>query len=150
LDKIKKLDLSWHSAWLPNVQSYYCTATKYLGTFNGKPKYKILYLHDIIMNANEGDYVDHIHHDTLDNRKENLRITINKENTKHRKGKNTNNKSGYRNVCWVNKEQKWIVQLQINGKNTVLGRFKENELDIAGQFAEEMRQKYYGEFKGLS
>ena len=42
----------------------------------------------------------------------------------------------------------WIVQLSINKKNTCLGKFEYDELDKAGQFAEEMRQKYYGEFAG--
>lgn len=40
------------------------------------------------------------------------------------------------------------MQLQINKKNTVLGKFDYEDLDKAGQFAEEMRQKYYGEFAG--
>ena len=71
--------------------------------------------------------------------------TIN-ENLKNRKGRNSNNKSGYRNVSWDG--YKWIVQLQVNGKNTCLGRFPENELEQAGKFAEEMRQKYYGKFAG--
>ena len=29
-----------------------------------------------------------------------------------------------------------------------VGKFEYDELDKAGQFAEEMRQKYYGEFAG--
>jgi hypothetical protein len=40
------------------------------------------------------------------------------------------------------------VQLQVNGKNTHLGRFKKDQLEEAGKFAEEMRQKYYGVFAG--
>jgi hypothetical protein len=43
-----------------------------------------------------------------------------------------------------------MVQLQIDGKNTCLKRFKENELEEAGKFAEEMRNKYYGEYAGNS
>ena len=40
------------------------------------------------------------------------------------------------------------VNYQIDGKNTHLGRFDYEDLDKAGKFAEEMRQKYYGEFAG--
>ena len=42
----------------------------------------------------------------------------------------------------------WSVQLQVEGKNTTLKRFKKDQLKEAGEFAEEMRQKYYGEFAG--
>ena len=97
------------------------------------------------MNAN-GETVDHINGNTFDNRKTNLRIVEDSNNLTNRKSKNSNNKSGYRNVCWSKSESKWLVQLQINGKNTVLGKF--DDVDEAGRFAEEMRQKYYGEFAG--
>jgi hypothetical protein len=40
------------------------------------------------------------------------------------------------------------VQLQINGKNTILGKFPYEQLEEAGAFAEQMRQKYYGEYAG--
>jgi len=42
----------------------------------------------------------------------------------------------------------WSVQLQIDGKNTTLKRFPKDQLDEAVIFAEEMRQKYYGEWAG--
>ena len=39
--------------------------------------------------------------------------------------------------------------MKINlSKNKVLGTFKENELEKAGKFAEEMRNKYYGIYAG--
>ena len=99
------------------------------------------------MNA-EGQDVDHINNNTLDNRKCNLRISEHKHNTRNRHGRNSNNKSGYRNVCWSKGEQKWLVQLQVNGKSTCLGKFPYDELEQAGKFAEEMRQKLYGEYAG--
>ena len=76
-------------------------------------------------------------------------IISNKNNLTNRKGKNINNTSGYRNVYWDKKMQKWAVQLQINKKGVVLGTFPKNKLEEAGKFAEEMRQKYYGEFAGV-
>jgi hypothetical protein len=36
----------------------------------------------------------------------------------------------------------------INGKNTVLGKF--SDVHEAGKFAEEMRQKHYGDYAGES
>jgi len=89
-------------------------------------------------------YIDHINHDTLDNRKSNLRASSNDENTKHRKSKNSNNKSGFRNVAII--KGWYTVQLMIDGKNQSLAKFKYAE--DAGEYAETARQKYYGEFHG--
>lgn len=144
LYRLLKYNKSWNASWRKDSQSYYVCACEYLETVNGKPKYKIHYLHRWLFDYPEGIVIDHINHDTLDNRRTNLRLTEQKKNLEHRSGANKNNKSGYRNVCLI--ENKWIVQLQINGKNTKLGSF--DDVHEAGKFAEEMRQKYYGEFKG--
>jgi hypothetical protein len=142
LQKLIDLNLMWHVQWFDFTQSYYASATEYLGMIDGKPKYTTLKLHGVIMNTNER--LDHINHNTLDNRKANLRLISVDANAKHRKSKNSNNTSGYRNVSWDG--WKWMVQLQIDGRNNILGRF--DDVDEAGQFAQEMREKYYGEFKG--
>ena len=92
--------------------------------------------------------IDHINHNTLDNRKENLRVIADSNNSKNRKTKNSNNKSGYRNVSWSKSENAWKVQISINGKNTYLKSFPYEQLEEAGRYAEEMRQKYYGEYAG--
>lgn len=140
---------AWHVQKAKNNGLNYASCCKYLGIFNGKPKYQTIQLHRLIMNAEKGDYVDHIKpKETLDNRKKNLRITTNNKNTKNRKSKNTNNKSGYRNVSKIGIW--WCVQLQINGINTLLKKFPLNELDEAGAYAELKRSEIYGEFAGLS
>ena len=93
-------------------------------------------------------HIHHRNHNTLDNRKENLELISITENSRHRKGKNKNNTTGYRNVMYNKryKNKPYHVQLQIDGKNKVLGKF--SDVDEAGTFAEEMRQKYYGEYAG--
>lgn len=142
------MDLHWHVRYNPNTNSYYAKATRRVDDMDGENK-KSVYLHIEIVNPehDESIYVDHRNHDTLDNRRINLRITNNADNNKHRKGKNSNNKSGYRNVCWIKTKGQWVVQLQIDGKNTRLAYF--DDVDEAGKYAEEMREKYYGEFKGI-
>ena len=97
------------------------------------------------MDAN-GQTVDHINGDTFDNRKSNLRIVADSNNSKNRKSKNSNNTSGYRNVSWSKRDRKWVVQMQIDKKHKTLGRF--DDVHEAGKFAEEMRKNYYGEFAG--
>jgi hypothetical protein len=132
----------WHN-WSNN--SYYVVSTEYQGIDeNGKPRYRTVRLNRFLVDAKDGEYVDHINHNTLDNRLENLRITNNQNNVRHRKGANKNNKTGIRNVTWDKRINKYIVQLQINGKNTRLGEF--DDLNEAAKFAEKMRKKYYKEF----
>ena len=109
---------------------------------------KTYYLHKVLMDAVFGQVVDHKNNNPLDNRKENLRVTENLKNTKNRKSKNSNNKSGHRNVSWNGNT--WSIQLQIDGVNTVLKRFKKNQLEEAGEYAEKMREEYYGIFAGKS
>jgi hypothetical protein len=91
-------------------------------------------------------FVDHKNNDGTDNREENLRVTSHSNNEKNRKGANKNNKSGYRNVAISH--GKLLIQLQINGKNTVLKTFPLDQLEDAGKYAEEMRKKYYGDYAG--
>lgn len=145
-EKIKDMNLSWNTKFFRGVNNYYVVSTQYLGMINNKPKYKSLLLHRLIMDAKKGDIVDHKNHNTLDNRKSNLRITKQNQNTKNRKSKNINNTSGYRNVSKVGKW--WHVQLQINGKNIILKKFPLDKLNEAGKYAELMRAKYYGKFAG--
>jgi hypothetical protein len=90
--------------------------------------------------------VDHKNYNTLDNRKKNLRVSSIDKNVKHRGRLNKNNTSGYRNVTWSESYKKWIIQLQIDHKNKILGKF--DDKDEAGRFAAEMRKLYYGEFAG--
>lgn len=111
----------------------------------GKTKHTSLMLSRLIMNASPGMVVDHVNHDTMDNRKDNLRVIAPTYNSKNRSGANKNSVSGYSNVAFIN--GRWTVQLQIDGKNTVFGRFQ--EINDAIRMAEEMRNKYYGEFAGV-
>lgn len=76
-----------------------------------KKKCRKIYLSREIMNAPKDKYVDHINHDTLDNRKSNLRICTNSENqfnqTKHK-----DNTSGFKGVDWNNNAKKWRARIQ--------------------------------------
>lgn len=127
---------------------YYPSITKYLGLDKetGKAKYKTFSLHSFIMNFPEG-VIDHEDGNSLNNRKYNLIKTNQEINTKNRHKINSNNTSGYRNVTLMN--GCWRIQLQINGKNHLFSE-KFTDVDKAGRFAEEMRQKYYGEHAGFN
>jgi hypothetical protein len=146
LQKLIDMNVSWSVNWCESTQSYYCRTTLYLGMENGKVKQTFLKLHTFISSAKEGEFVDHRNHDTLDNRRDNLRITTNKHNVRHRKGLNKNNTSGYRNVSYDSRGNP-IVQLQDeSGKNHIWRDFK--DVHEAGEFAAKMRQEWYGDYSG--
>lgn|GEM_PF-959969 len=147
LERIKTLGLRWCAKYDRGTRSYYACSTRW-EMVDGEPKLVSYGLQTIIANTIKGYYVDHEDHDTLNNRKYNLRIVTMPNNATNRKSKNSNNKSGYRNVCWVKSKEQWVVQLSINGKNTRLGWF--DDVDEAGEYAEKMRQKYYGKYAGKS
>lgn len=81
-------------------------------------------LHRVIMNVeNERVIIDHINRNTLDNRKENLRI-VDKSLNVVNKRMHRNNTSGFRGVCWVEQFQKFSAQARVNGKNIHLGLYE--------------------------
>ena len=147
LEKILALDGKVVTYYSPCTHSWYARISKYDGKRNGKNCSKAIRLHKYIMGLKDSSRkycVDHINHDTLDNRRENLRIIEWHKNTRNRSGANANSKTGCRNVCFVN--GRYQVQLMVEGKNKILGKF--NDLTEADSFAKEMREKYYGEFAG--
>lgn len=150
LEKLLNFKYTWYPVYYKKWDTFYCRCSVYNGMKNGKGTCRMLYLSQFVLGIKGGRVrlIDHINHNTLDERKKNLRPLSTSDNSCHRNKLNSNNKSGYRNVSWNNKIQKWIVQLQVNGKNKVLGKFPKDKLDEAGVFAEEMRKLYYKEFAG--
>jgi len=152
LEYIKALGYYWHLRYAPNTGTYYAQATIQVVKENGKRGAKSMYLHIEIVNPehNKSIYVDHEDHDTLNNREDNLRKTINRKNLSHRSGANENNKTGVRNVCLVTRyggKQLYLVQMMKSGKR-YKWEFPVNEFKEACIFAEEMRQEIFGEFAG--
>ncbi|MEH7114568.1 HNH endonuclease [Neobacillus niacini] len=82
-----------------------------------------IYLHRFIMNTSKGMVTDHVNHDTLDNRKQNLVNATKSENQQNRKGARKGSRSGIRGVSWDETNQDWIVVV----KGKYYGRFKEIE-----------------------
>ena len=102
-----------------------------------------LIMHSEIMKTTKNMLVDHINGDTLDNRRENLRICTRIQNSLNR-GSNRGSKSRYLGVSWHSVVKLWIVRITVNSKKKHIGTFK-TELE-AGIIANIMMRKYYGEF----
>lgn len=94
-------------------------------TLNPKPsigryKHKDIYLHAFLLKPSKNMMVDHINHDTLDNRKDNLRIVTASENAMNRKKRNDNT-TGY---IGINIEKgKYRVSIRKDGKTFHFGGY---------------------------
>jgi hypothetical protein len=142
LDKFLKFKYKWSLKYYRNIDGFYVAATEYLGV-NCKPMYRTVLLHKYLTGLNGNEQVDHINNNTLDTRLINLRKTDNIKNAMNRSGNNKNNTSGERNVSWSNSTNKWLVQLQVNGRNTCFGRFDYEDLDKAKELARLKRKELY-------
>ena len=101
-------------------------------------------LHCFLMcNTNEELVVDHINRNTLDNRKENLRLATMQQNAMNRSVQ-PNNTSGIPGVSWRKDRNKWRAFITINGKQKALGLYENKEDAIAARKLAE--EKYFGEF----
>ena len=110
-------------------------------------KTRTVLLHRFIINAPEGQMVDHINHDGLDNRRDNLRLATNSENH-FNIGKISTNSSGYKGVFLRKKTKSYVVVLTANGYKVRLGGF--NTAIEAARAYDELARTYHGEFARLN
>jgi hypothetical protein len=118
--------------------------TYYISTFiNDSGKRKKVYLQDLIMGCvNSTMVADHVFHDTLDNRREYLRVVTKKENSQNRAGANKGSTTGVRNVYYNEKFDYYYVQLFINKSCRRLGSHYKT-LEEAAWWAAYYRSIYY-------
>lgn len=106
-------------------------------------------MHRLIMKAPKNYDVDHINHDGLDNRKENLRICTHQQNTRNRV-KKCKSSSIYKGV--VRRQRRlgkmWRAEFSFNGKTKTIGHFK-TERAAALAYNEKIKE-VYGNFAVLN
>lgn len=112
-----------------------------------KGTYKQYLLHREIVNAQSGEYVDHINRNCLDNRKDNLRVCSNKENVVNSAG-NRNSSSRYKGVSWYDPTKNWTARIKSDNKLHHLGRFN-NEEDAAKAYDKKAKE-LFGEYAFLN
>jgi hypothetical protein len=105
---------------------------------------KIVRMHRLIMNVRDKNMiVDHINHNTLDNRKNNLRIASSSQNNMN-KTKQSNNTSGITGVSWDKRKKKWRAYIKINNKHSELGLY--DNFEDAVNTRRDAEEKYFGEY----
>lgn len=113
-DDIPKINLyKWHIHEIKKDNRYDVCSIK--RDIKKKDKNRYLILSRYLMNCPDGMQVDHINRNTLDNRKQNLRIVTNFKNQQNK----SNNTSGCVGVTWDKSKNKWTVFIC----NKYLGRY---------------------------
>lgn len=125
----------WRAAYCKDIRTHYVHTSE---TVDGKQRTVVL--HRLIMCPSPGEVVDHINHDTLDNRKCNLRVCLPHQNSLNRR----THISKWKGVSWDKRNRAWRARIRINGVLTHLGLFKEHSDALRAY--DEAAIKHFGEF----
>ena len=131
----------WHARYDPKTRSYRALHSH---RQEGPRNQRTIYLARLIMSAHPGSHVDHINHDTLDNRRCNLRVCSPAENNMGRKS----HIKEYKGVHWHTRDCVWNANIRVNKRLIHLGSFK-NKLEAAKAY-DEAAKRYFGEFACLN
>ena len=82
----------------------------------------LLKMHVLIMGKKIGFEIDHINHNGIDNRRENLRHATHSQNHQNNRPR-IHCSSKYKGVYWHKRDKKWEVQIGLDGALFYLGRF---------------------------
>ena len=113
----------WLASWNRGTQSFY--AIRSLPRVNGKQS--SISMHSIISKSPKGFQTDHINHDTLDNREENLRACTSSQNCMNRKNR-SDNISGHKGVS--RHGSRWRVRICVGGVRHNIGTFEDKTCAI--------------------
>lgn len=102
-----------------------------------------LFSHRLICDCPKNMVVDHINHNTLDNRKSNLRICTQSDNMKNMR-RSKANKSGVKGVYFDKSANRWRAEIKVNGKKTYIGVF--TNIKDAKHAREQAEKRYFLDF----
>jgi len=122
----------------------HCWFTDDKGYVRAKINYKKVALHRFLMKPPDDMVIDHISHNTLDNRKTNLRICTRQQNQCNQKKQNRNTSSIFKGVFLDKARNKWQATIMLNAKSIFLGRF--NTEEEASKEYNRAARFYFGEY----
>jgi len=113
-------------------------------------KFKHIKMHRVILCAPKGYYVDHINHDMLDNRKENLRICTSSQNVGN-SVLSKRSKTGFKGVYYgpsYSKQKPYMAHICKNRKLIHLGMYA--TIEEAAEAYNKKAIELFGEFANLN
>ena len=132
-------DYTWCGAWNPNVNSFYAVTAFRLEN----NEQTTLHMHRILSKCIDPElYIDHIDFDTLNNIRDNLRISTIPESQRHRRVQKRNLSTGIKNI----RETKWgtfevkIIVDSIVAKKTF--KTQEEAIDYKAKILPELHGDY--------
>ena len=111
IPKVRDVYYRWFAHYEKRINNHYIAA---VGRKKGERKQ--ISLSRLIMDCPSEYVVDHINHNTLDNRKVNLRVVPQEINLQNKAGAYRNSKTGVRGVHWHKATGKWYVQVNVNSR----------------------------------
>jgi hypothetical protein len=110
---------------------------------------KRIYMHRVILGLPPGRHpeVDHRNFDTLDNRRQNLRVATRAQQMGHRR-EFREGTSRFRGVRWDVARQKWRAEIIVNYRYRFLGRF-DDEIEAARAY-DRAALEAWGEFATIN
>lgn len=132
----------WH-ATRAATGAFYAQRNERVAPGSGPGRRRTVSMQRLVCAANGGAVVDHKNHDTLDNRRANLRVCTRAENNRNAKAKKSN-KTGYKGVCFYPSKNKFLASITLNRKQISLGLFS-TASDAAFAY-DEAAKRLHGEF----
>lgn len=130
----------WHAVPVyhkfPNGPQY---ALRGIKTSDGKCH--SVYMHRVILGAPSGLQTDHKNHDTLDNRKQNLRTCTASQNQANQQ--KTRGEAKFKGAYYHKKCKKWVAQIQFHNKRLWVGVF-DSEIEAAKAYDVKAKELFGG------
>lgn len=114
-------------------------------------KHETLKMHRIVLKPKDGEWLDHINSDRLDNRKENLRVASPSQNAWNSRQPKNYHSSSYKGVSKHKRQNgqiAWRARISLNWKNISLGVFDTPE--EAARAYDKKARELFGEFAKIN
>lgn len=112
--------LSQHRWYAMETNGIWYAARK---STKGEGKRTTVLMHRQVLNPHRPYEVDHINHDGLDNRRNNLRLCRHSQNMANQRC--SRGSSRYKGVFWEKGKRRWRSEIKVNQRSRTIGRFSD-------------------------
>lgn len=128
----------WSGQYSNTVKDYY---------IQGYKDGKTVRLHRLVTNCPDGLVVDHVRHQTRDNRKSQLRVCTQLTNMQNVRRSKDNNKNGHIGLSWVAGCKKWTTKFTREKKSYNLGVYRAKNMALFMRHFFELQYKQHEKIK---